>query len=162
MFQSYMVIRLAYKTEKNFTVAFRTEISVLHMSISIQYMYIKLNSIRNKNALSHNLNPKHNCVLFLFLVCQSDEQILLNWANYMLIWIKYICCVWLNFLYYLKCRHKICYSFIMTRLWTGWYCSWLPPGPTYISLLQNGLIGSLANRGSYLMGTGGCVLHFNP
>jgi hypothetical protein len=68
-----MVIRLAYKKEKNFTVAFRTEISVIYMSTTIQYMYIKLNSVRNKNAIRCNLNPKHNCVLILFLVCQSDK-----------------------------------------------------------------------------------------
>ena len=73
MFQSYMVIKLAHKKEKNFTVAFRTEISVIYMSISIQYMYIKLDSVRNKNAIRCNLNPKLNCALILFLVCQSDQ-----------------------------------------------------------------------------------------
>jgi hypothetical protein len=73
-----MVIRLEHKKQKNFTVAFKTEISVLYMSISIQYMYIKLNSVRNKNAISFNLNPKHNCILILFLVCQSDYHIWLK------------------------------------------------------------------------------------
>lgn len=40
MFQSHMVMRLAYKKEKKFTVAFRTDISELYMSISIQYIYV--------------------------------------------------------------------------------------------------------------------------
>ena len=47
---------------------------MLYMSISIQYMYIELNSIRNKNAISCNLNPKQNCVPILFLVCQTDDR----------------------------------------------------------------------------------------
>jgi len=78
MFQSHMVNRLAHKKEKNFAVVFRTEISVLYTSTSIQYMYIKLKSVRNKNAISCNLNPKHNCVLILFLVCQYDDRIWLK------------------------------------------------------------------------------------
>ena len=53
---------------------------MLYISISIPYMYIKLNSVRNKNAISCNLNPKHKCVLILFLVCQSDDCI---WLKHM-------------------------------------------------------------------------------
>jgi len=79
-----MVIRLAPPKKKGGrkknTVAFRTDISVLYISISTQYMYIKLKSVQNKNAISCNLNPKNNCVLILFLVCQSDDRIWLKHA----------------------------------------------------------------------------------
>jgi len=53
MFQPYMVIiRLVRKQENKYTVAFRTEISVLYIRICIKYIHTNLNSCRNVECKS--------------------------------------------------------------------------------------------------------------
>ena len=56
MFQPYMIIiRLANKKEIKYILAFRIEISMLYILICIKYIYINLDSCRNRIDKSSNI-----------------------------------------------------------------------------------------------------------